>query len=128
MSEVDFESQVSSGDEAAGAERLVPVGEAIRYRKRAQNSESRVAELEGQLKASQARNEQLAGELNETKLERKLLSNLSGSFARLRRLRLKRKCSTYNSTPPLYVQPKPCIRTKLRAQKRLRHVNNSLGR
>ena len=48
MSEVDFESQVSSGDEAAGAERLVPVGEAIRYRKRAQNSESRVAQLEEQ--------------------------------------------------------------------------------
>ncbi len=82
MSEVDFESQVSSGDEAAGAERLVPVVEAIRYRKRAQNAESRVAELEGQLKASQARGEQLAGELNETRLERKLLSSLTAAGAR----------------------------------------------
>ena len=116
MSDVDFESQVSSGDEAAEAERLVPVREAIRYRKRAQNAESRVAEIEGQLEASEAKGKQLADELDETRLERKLLSNLSGSFARLRRLRLKRKCSTYNSTPPLYVQPKPCIQTKLRAQ------------
>ena len=82
MSEVDFESQVSSGDEAAGAERLVPVGEAIRYRKRAQNSESRVAQLEEQLKANQAMNEQLADELNETKLERKLLSSLTAAGAR----------------------------------------------
>ena len=36
MSEIDFESQVSSEDEGASSEKLVPVGEAIRYRKRAQ--------------------------------------------------------------------------------------------
>ncbi len=81
MSEVDFESQVSSGDEAAGAERLVPVGEAIRYRRRAQEAESQAATLEQQLQASRAKNEQLAGELNETKLEGKLIASLTAAGA-----------------------------------------------
>ena len=49
MSEVDFESQVSSGDEGAGGERLVPVGEAIRYRKRAQSAEQEAVTLQQQL-------------------------------------------------------------------------------
>ncbi|MHC5059713.1 MAG: hypothetical protein ACYTFK_01320 [Planctomycetota bacterium] len=82
MSEVDFESQVSSGDEAAVAERLVPVREAIRYRKRAQNAENRAAEIEEQLKASRAEGKQLADELNEARFERELLSSLTAAGAK----------------------------------------------
>lgn len=81
MSEVDFESQVSSGDEGAGGERLVPVGEAIRYRRRAQEAEKEAATLEQQLQASRAKNEQLAGELNEAKLEVRLIASLTAAGA-----------------------------------------------
>jgi len=81
MSEVDFESQVSSGDEGAGSERLVPVGEAIRYRRRAQEAEKEAATLEQQLQASREKNEQLAGELNEAKLEGRLIASLTAAGA-----------------------------------------------
>ena len=77
MSEDDFERQVSSEDEAAGSEKLVPVSEAIRYRKRAQNAEQEVAELRRHLVTSQAENESLAGRVNEVKTERELVSLLT---------------------------------------------------
>ena len=77
MSESDFERQVSSEDEAAGSEKLVPVSEAIRYRKRAQNAEQEVAELRRQLTTSQTENESLAGRVNEIKTEQELVSLLT---------------------------------------------------
>jgi len=77
MSEGDFERQVSSEDEAAGSEKLVPVSEAIRYRKRAQNAEQEAAELRRQLTTSQAENESLAGRVNEIKAEQELVSLLT---------------------------------------------------
>ena len=76
MSEVDLESQVSSGDEGAGGERLVPVGEAIRYRKRAQSAEQEAATLQQQLEASEEKSMQLTRELDEAKHERKLIASL----------------------------------------------------
>lgn len=82
MSEVDLESQVSSGDEGTGGERLVPVGEAIRYRKRAQSAEQEAATLQQQLETSLEKNEQLAGELSEVKLERGLIASLVAAGAR----------------------------------------------
>jgi predicted nucleic acid-binding Zn-ribbon protein len=79
MSEVDFESQVSSEDEGQVSEKLVPVGEAIRYRKRAQSAEKQIAALEQELKTNREKNEQLAGELGEMKLEQRLLSSLTAA-------------------------------------------------
>ena len=81
MSEVDFESQVSSEDEKLGDEKLVPVGEAIRYRKRAQIAERQVAGIEEELKAIRKENEQLAGQLKEVKLEGELVSKLTSAGA-----------------------------------------------
>ena len=81
MSESDFENQVSSEDEAVGSEKLVPVGEAIRYRKRAQNAEQEAAELRRQLTTSQAENESLAGRVTEIKTEQELVSLLTAAGA-----------------------------------------------
>ncbi len=91
MSEVDLESQISSGDEGAGGlprladgtagERLVPVGESIRYRKRAQSAEQEVATLQQQLEASEEKNRQLEGELSESRLEQELVSSLTAAGA-----------------------------------------------
>ena len=87
MSEVDLENQVSSGEEGAGGlprladgtagERLVPVGEAIRYRKRARSAEQEAAALEQRLEASQARNKKLEDELDEARLQSRLVSGLT---------------------------------------------------
>ena len=82
MSEVDLESQVSSGDEGAGGERLVPVGEAIRYRKRAQGAEQEAATLQQQLEASEEKSKQLTRELDEAKHERELIASLVAAGAR----------------------------------------------
>jgi hypothetical protein len=79
MSEIDFESQVSSGDEGTGSERLVPVGEAIRYRKRAQSAEGQAAILEQELKSSHTRNEELVGQLNKVNLESRLITSLTAA-------------------------------------------------
>jgi hypothetical protein len=81
MSEVDFESQVSSEDEGQGSEKFVPVGEAIRYRRRAQSAEKQIGALEQELKMSRQKNEQLAGDLDEMKLAQKLLSSLTAAGA-----------------------------------------------
>ena len=79
MSEVDFESHELSGDEAGAGDKLVPVSEAIRYRKRAQNAEKQAVELEQQLRVSEVKNEHLAGELDSMKTERELVSRLTAA-------------------------------------------------
>lgn len=79
MSEIDFESQASSEDEGISSEKLVPVGEAIRYRKRAQSAEKQIGALDQELKTSREKNEQLAGELDEMKLEQKLVASLTAA-------------------------------------------------
>jgi hypothetical protein len=79
MSEVDLESQDLSEDESGSEEKLVPVGEAIRYRKRAQNAEKEVSVLSEQLKKTEKKNEQLAGELDEIRLDQKLVQRLSSA-------------------------------------------------
>ena len=81
MNEVDFESHVSSEDEAAGSEKLVPVGEAIRYRKRARRAEQEAAKLKQQLSISHSENESLAGRIDEIKTEQELVSLLTAAGA-----------------------------------------------
>lgn len=77
MSEKDLESQVLSEDKETDGERLVPVAEAIRYRKRAQSAEKQLELLEKELGQSKDTNELLSRELDEAKLEQALVTKLS---------------------------------------------------
>ena len=76
MSEVDFVSQVSSEDESLGVDKVVPVGEAIRYRKRAQSAEKQVAVLEAELSAAVEKNRQLNEQVSAGEVERELVNKL----------------------------------------------------
>lgn len=77
MEKIDLESQVSSEDEVLGDEKLVPVSESIRYRKRAQNAEKEATGLEQQLKLSREKNEELTGQLDKLRLEQKAATSLT---------------------------------------------------
>ena len=81
MSDGDFVSQDSSVDEGFNGEHLVPVGESIRYRKRAQAAEQKLAELDGQLQESNERSNGLAAELEELRQDRKLSESLISAGA-----------------------------------------------
>lgn len=76
MSEVDFESQDLSGDGDGGDEKLVPVREAIRYRKRAQSAEQEAVDLGEQVRELKAVNEKMAVELSGMKLDHELARKL----------------------------------------------------
>jgi hypothetical protein len=76
MSDGDFVSQDSSVDEGFNNEHLVPVGESIRYRKRAQAAEQKLSELDGQLQESNKRSEGLSAELEELRQDRRLSESL----------------------------------------------------
>ncbi len=65
MKEQDFESQELSEDKDVSAEKLVPVGEAIRYRKRAQSAEQAAEALNEELKASKEQSKQLTEKLQQ---------------------------------------------------------------
>ncbi|MCK4958791.1 MAG: hypothetical protein KAT00_05315 [Planctomycetes bacterium] len=77
MSEVDLESQDSSEDEGLGPEKLVPLHEAVRYRRRAQSAEKEAAAAKQQLQESVSSSEVLAGQLDEMKVDRKLSEKLT---------------------------------------------------
>ena len=79
MSEIDFESQVTSEDEVLGNQKVVPVSEAIRYRKRAQNAEKQIAEIEHKLSDSLRKEKQLSRQLDEIKLDQNLVARLSAA-------------------------------------------------
>jgi len=72
MSEVDLVSHDLSEDEGLGGDRLVPVGESIRYRKRAQTAEKKLQELSEQLNESKVDGEKLKVELEAMRLEKQL--------------------------------------------------------
>ena len=76
MNENGLRSQELSEDEAVNGDRLVPVGEAIRYRKRAQNAESKVSELSEELEKANSNGQQLASQLESIRLENSLVSKL----------------------------------------------------
>ncbi|MCK5174149.1 MAG: hypothetical protein KAR47_12215 [Planctomycetes bacterium] len=77
MSEIDLESQDSSEDEGLGPEKLVPLHEAVRYRKRAQSAEKEAAAAKQQLQESVSGSEVLAEQLDEMKVDRKLSEMLT---------------------------------------------------
>ena len=82
MNESDLQNQELSGDEAASGDRLVPVGEAIRYRKRAQSAEKEVSELSNNLEDANSRNEQLTSKLEDMQFENSLVSKLASVGAK----------------------------------------------
>ena len=81
MSEMDVERQDLSGDEAVSGEKLVPVSEAIRYRKRAQVAESQAADLQKQLDESFSENLMLSDKLAGVEVEHQLIEKLSAAGA-----------------------------------------------
>lgn len=62
--------------------RLVPIGESIRHRKRAQSAERRVEELAGELSESRAEATRLADELKGVQKEQELTKRLVAAGAR----------------------------------------------
>lgn len=76
MEGFDLESQVSSDGEGANSDKLVPVSEAIRYRKRAQIAEKKAAELQEQLREAVEKKDVLAGKVSEIKFEHDLADKL----------------------------------------------------
>lgn len=81
MAEIDLDNQVTSEDEGLGSEKLVPVSEAIRYRKRAQSAEKMISSLEERLEEVLNQNKQLAEQLNGKELEQELLRKLTAAGA-----------------------------------------------
>jgi hypothetical protein len=70
------ETNILSVDEAVQEEKLVPVSESIRYRKRAQSAEKRASILENELVRIKSENEQLAEGLSQVETEQKLVKKL----------------------------------------------------
>ena len=62
--------------------RLVPIGESIRHRKRAQSAERRVEELAGELVEARAEATRLADELKATQKEQELMRRLASEGTR----------------------------------------------
>jgi hypothetical protein len=62
--------------------RLVPIGESIRHRKRAQSAERRVEELAGELAEARAEATRLADEVKATRGEQELTKRLAAAGAR----------------------------------------------
>ena len=62
--------------------RLVPIGESIRHRKRAQSAERRVEELTGELSESRAEAARLADELKGVQKDQELTKRLAAAGAR----------------------------------------------
>ena len=80
MKEEDFESHESSEDEDQ-KEKLVPVGEAIRYRKRAQTAEQQAEAIEQELKTSKDKSRELEGQISELQSEKGITAELISAGA-----------------------------------------------
>ena len=81
MSEVDLDSRVLSEDTDSGDEKLVPVGEAIRYRKRAQGAEKDASDMAKEAKQLREHNEELTAELEAMRADHELVRALSSAGA-----------------------------------------------
>jgi hypothetical protein len=84
MSQID-EGVLPGAEEGQGEVddvKLVPVGESIRYRRRAQGAEKRVEELAGELAEAKAEATRLADELKATQQEQELMRRLTSEGAR----------------------------------------------
>ena len=71
-----------AGQEELDNSKLIPVGESIRYHRRAQNAEKRAEELAGELADARAEATRLANELKATQKEQELMKRLASEGAR----------------------------------------------
>ncbi len=84
MSQVDERAVSETQDEQEEVDnvRLVPVGESIRYRKRAQGAEKQVAELAGELAEAKVEATRLTEELKAAQKEQELMRRLASEGTR----------------------------------------------
>ncbi len=73
MEDTKLPEAIEQGEEA----KLVPVVEAIKYRKRAQNAEKEVAQLQDQLSSSETQNESLKNQMSAIEAEKDISQRLS---------------------------------------------------
>jgi hypothetical protein len=76
MNDVAVETGSEVQEETAQEDKLVPISESIRYRRRAQSAERKAAELEEQIAKAKTQNEQLCEKLGRAELENKLVTKL----------------------------------------------------
>lgn len=76
MNEDMNKSVVEPEEEPSQEERLVPVSESIRYRKRAQSAEQKAAMLEEEVAKAKSQNEQLCEKVGRIELENRLVTKL----------------------------------------------------
>ena len=81
MNTIENENLSTSEEETAQEQKLVPVVESIRYRKRAQSAEQRAALLEEELAQSQTTISRLNEQLQEMQTERHLTAQLASAGA-----------------------------------------------
>jgi len=84
MSQVDEEKILSEDkeeDQIDAGDRLVPVSEAIRYRKRAQGAEQKLTDLTEQVGELEKQNSNMSKQLDEIRGEQKLISVLGAAGA-----------------------------------------------
>jgi len=82
MSQIDQEKILSEAEQDDGEGlKLVPVGESIRYRKRAQSAERKVEVLAEQLSQLKSQTAQMAEQLGDIQLERELMRKLAAAGA-----------------------------------------------
>lgn len=81
MNQIENENFSSSEEEAAQEQKLVPITESIRYRKRAQSAEKKMALLETELAENRGMLEQLNKKLDNAQIEQQLLTELSSAGA-----------------------------------------------
>ena len=76
---METEANMSEDTVHDGDNRLVPVAESIRYRRRAQSAEKKVEDLSEQLTQIQAEREQISKQLSNLQTEQKLMHKLIGA-------------------------------------------------
>ena len=81
MSQIDSENLSSLEEQAAQEQKLVPVVESIRYRKRAQSAEQKTALLQEELTQNKATISRLNEQLQEIQSERQLADELASAGA-----------------------------------------------
>jgi hypothetical protein len=81
MTESDLKVEDVSDDTSVSDEKVVPVAEAIRYRKRAQAAEKELIEAQRKLQETETQNNQLQQQLSQTKQEQTLKEKLLAAGA-----------------------------------------------
>jgi hypothetical protein len=85
MSQIDTDenilSETEAGQEDTKNQKLVPVTESIRYRKRAQSAEKKIETLAEQLAQARSQVSEMAKELNSVRVEQKLTHKLVAAGA-----------------------------------------------